>query len=70
MGYMRSANNILVGKPEEERPRGRPRRKCEDNIKMDLSEIVWEAVDWILLVLDRDRTRQRTLGLHKRWGAS
>jgi hypothetical protein len=34
-----SATNVLVGKPEEKRPLGRPRRRCEDNIKMDLQEV-------------------------------
>jgi hypothetical protein len=34
-----------VGKPEEKRPLGRPRRKCEDNIKIDLQEREWEGLD-------------------------
>jgi hypothetical protein len=37
----RNAYNILVDKPEEKRPLGRPRRRGEDNIKMDLKEIVY-----------------------------
>jgi len=44
MGEMRNAYNILVGNPEEKRPLGRPRRRWEDNIKMDLREIWWEGV--------------------------
>jgi hypothetical protein len=36
-----------MGKPEEKRSLGRPRRKCEDNIKMDLREIGWGGMDWI-----------------------
>jgi len=39
----------LVGKPERKRPLRRPRRRWEDNIRMDLREIVWEFVDWIHL---------------------
>jgi hypothetical protein len=41
----RNAYSILVGKPERKRPLGRPRRRCEDNINMDLREIGWEGVD-------------------------
>jgi hypothetical protein len=39
--------NILVGKPEGRRLVGRPRRRWEDNIKMDLTEIGFGDVDWI-----------------------
>jgi hypothetical protein len=39
MGEVRAACNILVGRPERRRPLGRPRRRWEDNIKMDLKEI-------------------------------
>ena len=47
---------VLVGKPEGGRRFGRSRRRCEDNIKMDLHE--WnESVDWIDLAEDRDRWR-------------
>jgi hypothetical protein len=45
----------LVGKPEGKRQLRRPRRRCEDNIKMDLWEIGLEGVDWIHLALERDR---------------
>jgi hypothetical protein len=41
---------------ELERPLGRPRRRCEDNIKMDLQEVGW-GMDWINLAQDRDRWR-------------
>jgi hypothetical protein len=49
--------NILVGRPEGRRPLGRPRRRWEDNIKMDLREIGFGDVDWIHLAQDRDRWR-------------
>jgi hypothetical protein len=52
MGEVRGAYNILVGRPEGKRPLGRPRRRWEDNIKMDLMEI--GDVDWIHLAQDRD----------------
>jgi hypothetical protein len=45
MGEVRGACNILVGRPEGRRPQGRPRRRWEDNIKMDLGEIEFGAVD-------------------------
>jgi hypothetical protein len=47
---------VLVGKPEVKRPLGRPRRRWEDNIKMDLQE-VGRGMDWIDLAQDRDRWR-------------
>jgi hypothetical protein len=47
MGEVRSAYNILVGRPEGRRPLGRPRRRWEDNIKIDLREIGFGDVDWI-----------------------
>jgi hypothetical protein len=46
-----------VGKPEGKRPLGRPRRRWEDGIKMDLKEIGWGGVEWIHLAKDRDRWR-------------
>jgi hypothetical protein len=53
----RNAYRILVGKPEGKRPLGRPRRRCVDNIKMDLREIGWDGMDWIDLAKDRDQWR-------------
>jgi hypothetical protein len=47
MGKMRNVYKILVGKPERNRPFGRPRRRWEDNIKMDFTKIDLEGVDWI-----------------------
>ena len=49
-------HRILVGKPEGKRPLGRPRRRWEDNIKMDLQE-VGGCGDWLELAQDRDRWR-------------
>jgi hypothetical protein len=46
-----------VGKPEGKRPPGRPKRRWVNNIKMDLGEIGWGAMDWIDLAQDRDQTR-------------
>jgi hypothetical protein len=46
---MRNAYKIVVGKPERKRSLGKPRRRWEDNIRMDLREIGWEGVDWIHL---------------------
>ena len=46
-----------MGKPEGKRPLGRPRRRWEDNIKMDLQEARCEDMDWIDLVQDKDRWR-------------
>ena len=48
---------ILMRKSEEKRPLGRPRRRWEDNIKMDLQEVGWEGIDLIELAQDRDRCR-------------
>jgi hypothetical protein len=54
MGEERKVFNILVGKPEGKRPMGRPRRRWEDGIRMDLREIGLVGVDWIRLAQDRD----------------
>jgi hypothetical protein len=50
---------ILVGKPESKTPLGRPRRRWEDNIKMDLREVGIDGANWIRLA--RDRVQWRTL---------
>jgi hypothetical protein len=46
-----------VGKPEEERPPGRSRRSWEDNIEMNIREIGWGGMDWIILAQDMDQWR-------------
>jgi hypothetical protein len=55
MGERRGAYRILVVKPEGKRLLGRPRRRWEDNIKMDLQEVGFGGLDWIELTQDRDR---------------
>jgi hypothetical protein len=55
MGAKSNAFRILVGKPEEKRPLGRSRPMWVDNIKMDLREIGWDGMDWIVLAQDRDQ---------------
>jgi hypothetical protein len=52
---MRNAYNIFVGKSTGKRPIGRPRRRSEDNIRMNLTEIIWEGVDWMHLAQGRDQ---------------
>ena len=47
-------HRVLVGKPEGKRPLGRPRRRWEDNIKMDLQEVGGGCGDWMELAQDRD----------------
>jgi hypothetical protein len=48
---------FLVGKPEGKRPLGRPRRRWENNIKIDLQDVGYGCVDWIELAQDRERWR-------------
>ncbi|KAJ4448759.1 hypothetical protein ANN_00150 [Periplaneta americana] len=57
MGESRNAYRVLVGRPEGKRPLGRPRRRWEDNIKMDLREVGYDDRDWLNLAQDRDRWR-------------
>ena len=57
MGERRGVYRVLVGKPEGKRPVGRPRRRWEDNIKMELQEVGCGGMDWIELAQDRDRWR-------------
>ena len=53
----RGVHKVLVRKPEGKRPLGRPRRRREDNIKMDLEEVGIGCRDWMELAQDRDRWR-------------
>jgi len=57
MGERRGVYRVLVGKPEGKRSLGRPKRRWEDNIKMDLQEVGCGGMDWIELVQDRERWR-------------
>jgi hypothetical protein len=57
IGEKRNPYRIFVGKPEGKRPLGRPRRRWVDNIKIDLTELGWDGVDWIHLAQDRDQWR-------------
>ena len=57
MNEKRGVYNVLVGKPEERRPLGRPRRKWANNIRMDLQEVRCVYMDWIGLAQVRDRWR-------------
>ena len=57
MGKDRGVHRVLVGKPEVKRPLGRPRRRWEDNIKMDLQEVGGGHGDWMELAQDRDGWR-------------
>jgi len=57
VGEWRGMYRVLVGKPEGKRPLGSPRRRWEDNIKMDFKEVGCGGMDWIELAQDRDRWR-------------
>jgi hypothetical protein len=48
---------VLVRKPDENRQLGTPRRRWEDDIRMDLTEIGWGGINWIDLAQDRDQWR-------------
>ena len=58
MGERRDVYRVLMGKSEGKTPLGRPKRRWEDNIKMDIQEIGCGRMDWIELVQDRDRWRE------------
>jgi len=57
MGEDRGVHRVLVGKPEGKRPLGKPRRRWENNIKMDLQEGGGGRGEWMELAQDRDRWR-------------
>ena len=75
MGERRGVHRVLVGKPEGKRPMGRPRRRWEGNIKMDLQEVGGGFWDWMELAQDRDRwwalvSMVMNLRVPKMWGIS
>ena len=75
MGEGRGVHRVLVGKPERKRPLGRPRRRWEDNIKMDLQEVGGGCEDWMELAQDRDSWRAllsslMNIRVPKMWGIS
>jgi hypothetical protein len=51
--WRRGVHRLLVGKPEGKRPLGRPRRRWEGNVKMDLKEVGIDLANWIRLAEDR-----------------
>jgi len=55
MGEERGVYRVLVGKPEGNRPLGRPRRRWVDNIRMDIQEVGCGYMDWSGLAQDGDR---------------
>jgi hypothetical protein len=57
MGEERGVHRVLVGKPEGKRPTGRPKRRLEDNNKMDLQEVGGGRGNWMELAQDRDGWR-------------
>ena len=62
-GERRGVYVVLVGKTEGKRTFGRPRRRWEDNIKMDLQEVGCGCMDWMELAQDRDRWRALVNGV-------
>jgi hypothetical protein len=54
---LKMGDRVLMGKPEGKRPLGRPKRRWEDNIKIDLQEVGRGCGDWLELALDRVRWR-------------
>ena len=57
MGEGRVVHGVMMGKPERKRTLGRPRRRWEDNIKMDLQEVGGGCRDWMELAQNRERWR-------------
>jgi hypothetical protein len=55
IGEGSGVNRVLVGKPEGKKSLGKPRRRWDDNIRMDIQEVGCACVDWIGLAQDRDR---------------
>jgi hypothetical protein len=67
MGEGRGVYRVLVGRPEGKRPLGRPRHRCEDNIKIDLLEIWIHEANWIRLAQDRVQWRAFVNTIMKLW---
>ena len=73
-GERRDACSVLVGKPKGKRPPGRPRRRWEDNIKINLQEVGCGSMDWIDLAHDRGlvvgafECDKKTFGFHRMRG--
>jgi len=67
MGERRGVYRVLVGELEGKKPLERPRRRWEDNIKMDLQEVGCEGMDWIELAQNRDRWRALVNAVMNLW---
>jgi hypothetical protein len=67
IGEGRGMYRFLVGRPEGKRPLGRPKRRWEDNIKIDIQEVVCGDMAWIELAQDRDRWRALVKGVMSLW---
>jgi hypothetical protein len=67
MGEGRGVYRVLVGKPEGKRPLGRPRRRWEDNVRMDLQDVGCGCEDWIGLAQDRDTWRAVVSEVRNLW---
>jgi hypothetical protein len=57
MGEEKKVYRVFMGKLEGKRPLGKPRRRWEDGIRVDLREMGWRGMDWIQLAQDRGRWR-------------